>query len=288
MSHAGKLLGLSCVLLVLLSLPMSAQDWRSITASRQVHGEDRLQVDLEFASGTFQLSAGRDNTLYRAALEYDAEYFKADNDYNPQRRLLHLSVTPDEIRRGIELDENAPQFIRLELSPAVPVSLDLQFGAARADVALGGLMIHTAEIKTGASESVISFDRPNRSECARFDVIAGGAEFRLEGLGNARCSRITLTGGAGQMVADFTGAWPAGTLTRTAIKLGVGSLTLRLPDNVGVLVDITRIFASFDATGFEKRGSHYVSPNYDAADAFLEIDLDTALSSIDVEWVRNP
>jgi len=287
MSHAGRL-GLSWVALALMASAAAAQDWRSISASRQVHGENSLQVDLEFASGRFQLAAGRNNTLYRANLEYDADYFDATNDYDPQHQRLHLSVTPDEIRRGIELDENAPQFIHLELSPAVPVSLNLQFGAARADVDLGGLMVRTAQIKTGASESVVSFGRPNRGECTRFDVVVGGAEFRLEGLGNARCSRISLAGGAGRMVADFTGAWPAGTHTSTAIKLGVGSLTLRLPDNVGVLVDITRIFASFDAAGFEKRGSQYVSPNYDDAEAYLEIDLDTALSSINVEWVRNP
>lgn len=271
--------------LLLTASPLTGQDWRSIRASRQVHGEQQLQADVEFASGTFRLTPGQPGALYRAEMEYDADYFNAMNEYDPQRRRLHLSVTPDEIRRGIELDEDAPQFIRLELSPAVPVSLDLQFGAARADVQLGGLMLHAAEIKTGASESVISFGSPNRSLCTRFDVVVGGAEFRLEGLGNARCSKISLTGGAGEMVADFTGAWPAGTRTVTAIKLGVGSLLLRLPDNVGVLVDVTRIFASFDATGFEKRGSLYVSPNYDRATAFLEIDLDTALSAINVEWV---
>lgn len=267
--------------------PAGAQDWRSISASRQVRGETLLAVEIDFASGTVSLSPGRRETLYQADVEYDEEFFNARHEYDAERGRLHVGVTPDEIRGGIELDEDAPQFIDLRLTTAVPVDLDLEFGAARAELELGGLHLLRAAIKTGASRSRIAFDTPNPQPCERFEVIVGGAEFLMEGLGNARCERVSLTGGAGEMVADFTGAWPEGTHTYARIRLGVGSLTLRLPENVGVMVDVTRIFASFDDAGFERRGSRYVSPNYDRAAATLEIDIDTALSSIAVEWVRD-
>jgi hypothetical protein len=220
-------------------------------------------------------------------VEYDDEFFDARHRYEPSTGELHVGVTPDEIRGGIELDEDAPQFIDLRLTTAVPVDLDLEFGAARAELELGGLRLLGAEIKTGASKSRIIFSSLNPRRCARFDVVVGGAEFLMEGLGNARCERIRLTGGAGETVADFTGEWPEGTHTHATFRLGVGSLTLRLPDNVGVVVDLTRILASFEADGFERRGSQYVSHNYDQAAAILEIDIDTALSAIDVEWVRS-
>jgi predicted membrane protein len=107
----------------------------------------------------------------------------------------------------------------------------------------------------------------------------------VEGLGNARCREISLAGGAGSIVLDFTGAWTDAFRSDAEVVVGLGSLTLRLPEDLGVEVRMTRFLASFAKEGFERRGSRYVSPNYDRARAHVQLHVKAALGDIDVEWV---
>jgi predicted membrane protein len=142
------------------------------------------------------------------------------------------------------------------------------------------------EFNTGASESRVRFSRPNKVACRELAFHVGATDFRATGLGNARCDKISLMGGAGDLTLDFTGDW--GTVTRTAaeIGVGVGSVTLRLPESLGVSIRIERFLSSFDQSGFVKRGNTYYSASYDSAPTRLDLEIKAALGNIDVVWVR--
>ena len=107
---------------------------------------------------------------------------------------------------------------------------------------------------------------------------------RTEGLGNARFERFDLKGGVGDVVLDFTGDW-SGDATGS-VKMGLGSLELRLPAELGVWIHKSSFLASFSAPGLEKVGDGYRSPNWETAEHRLELHLETAFGSIEVEVVR--
>ena len=282
-----RLLPLATVAVSLL-LPSlaAAQTWQSVSASRRVRGEERLRVEVDFAVGTFRLRPAEGNALYRTDILYDAEHFTPRIEYNPRRARLDLGVIP-EVESGLDLDyDDTEQYLTVELSRSVPTVLDLKFGAARAELDLGGIPLERAEIKTGASESVITFEEPNPITCDRLEVGAGVAEFTLEKLGNARCRVIEVAGGVGDITLDFTGQWDGAVHTRVKIVVGFGEVNLRLPIGLGVEVEIDRIFAGFDASGFMKRGSRYISHDYDAAEQKLRLDIKAALGDVNVEWVE--
>lgn len=275
--------GLAALLLALPATPRDgmAQSFRTVTLTRQAHGEEDLRVDVRFAEGRLHLVAGSPSALYRARLAYDEDRATHVTTYDSRRRQLRLEVT--KVRGG---DGNGKRHeLDLALSPNVPTRLDFTFGAANAQLDLGGLAISRMDLSTGASESTVDFSQPNRVACDRLSLKAGAAEIQLLRLGNARCRRIEVAGAAGAFTLDFTGAWEAGAETRVSVKMGIGEMTLRLPASLGVAVDLTRLFVGFDREGFTRRGGRYYSANYDTAAATLFVDIDAALGDIMVEWV---
>jgi hypothetical protein len=49
---------------------------------------------------------------------------------------------------------------------------------------------------------------------------------------------------------------------------------------------VSRFLAGLDLDGFTKRGSTYVSANYDRSPVKVRVDVNAAFGSIGVDWVR--
>jgi hypothetical protein len=60
---------------------------------------------------------------------------------------------------------------------------------------------------------------------------------------------------------------------------------MRFPSHLGVAVTLERFLATFDRSGFIKRGDVYYSSNYDEAAAKLKLDIHAVLGDINVVWV---
>jgi hypothetical protein len=284
MNRVVRAAGVVAVVLAQTASVGSAQTWQTTTGSRQVRGEKQLRVELEYAAGRLELMAGNPATLYRSHIRYDADLFESRTEYDAPAGRLHIGVTADDLPEDVDLD-SYPQALQLALSPTVPLILDLEFGMAIADLDLGGLALSSAHVKTGGSESRIVFSAPNRVACDRLEIAVGAAELLVAQLGNARCRHIEFTGGVGGMVLDFTGSWSQNSHTSADVTVGLGSLTLRLPSDVGISIEMTKFLASFEEQGFEKSGSRLVSTNYDRAPAKLDIELHAVLGDVNVEWV---
>ena len=80
--------------------------------------------------------------------------------------------------------------------------------------------------------------------------------------------------------------WPEGMQTSVEVRLGLGKLTLRFPEDLGVRVDIDKLFVGFDKAGFIKRGSYLYSQDYDSASAHVSFEIKAALGEVDIVWVR--
>jgi hypothetical protein len=280
-------LGFAVAVALILAPPRaSAQTWHTVVRSRQTQGEERLRVHTRFGAGRFTLGPAVGGSLYVAELRYDADRFRPVLEYRTSSASLEVGVEGRDRRANIDWDSGDPQRLDLKLSPNVPLWLTLEFGAAQADLELGSLRLERGTIKTGASESTIAFSQLNPVACSRLEILAGAAELTVTGLANARCERIEVTGGFGSITLDFTGDLTEPRETRVDVKLGVGDLVLRIPETVGVQIDVDRLLASVDLSGFERRGEHRVSPGFDQAASRLHVHIGAALGDIKVEWVK--
>ncbi len=244
-------------------------------------------MNVQFASGALRLRAGSPSSLYRAELRYDADHFEPIAEFDAGRNALDLGVVREGDKDGWEMSENSGQHLDVELSPAVPLSLHVEAGVAISEIELGGLSVLRAEIASGASETLVSFSEPNRIRCERLEIAVGAAELFVTDLGNARCETIEIAGGAGSMTVDFTGEWDAGLDTQVEFAVGVANLTLRIPEDVGVAVELNRLFAGFESSQFTKRDDRWVSDNYDSAVANVSLEITAALGGIDVVWLES-
>jgi Cell wall-active antibiotics response 4TMS YvqF/N-terminal domain of toast_rack, DUF2154 len=258
-----------------------AQRMRSTTSARQLQGETRANVELEYGAGRLRVSPTRGDLLYRMELRYDDAQFRPVTDYDRAAGTLKLGVESREHRGRHHRHDD--QHATIELTPRVPLELRLAFGAGEADVELGGLALQDVHLQTGASRTNVSFGAPNRVAARRVKVEAGAAEVRVSGLGNTRSPRFEFSGGMGETTLDFGGAW---TRSATAqIDMGVGSVRLRIPRTLGVRIVRDSFLSSFDAGGMVKRGNAWYSRNYEQARYKLDISIHAAVGSIEVDWI---
>jgi len=263
--------------LLAAATPVAAQDWRTVTSTRQLGSENLLRVDVEYGAGKLIVGAAPEGTLYRSKLRYDQRWFEPTTSFNNGR--LRIGVDAGRIRgRNIEAG-----LLDLALSPAVPIELELRFGAAEAELELGGLLIRDAQISTGASRTELRVSTPNPGLCRSIDLEVGAAQFIATGLGNLNAERLSLDGGVGEVVLDFTGEWR--TDMTADIAMGLGSLTLRVPRGLGLRVRKGGILAGFDSQGLIRRGDVYFSEDWDTAERKLTVDVDAALGNVRVTWV---
>jgi len=257
-----------------------AQNMRTVTMSRQLEGEDEVRVDVEYGAGRFVVRPVGDNLLYRMNLRYDEDRYEPVAEYSNGRLEIGVDSRGRSRLRG---DREAGE-LSLELARGVPMDLELQFGAVKADLDLGGLALTDLDLHTGASESVIDISEPNSEviETASFEV--GAADFTLHNLGNLNAERIEVDAGVGALTLWLDGEWQRN--TRLAIDMGLGALELRVPEGLGIQLRKDSFLTALDSEGLVKRGDTYESLDWNDADRQVTIDLDAAFGSVKVVWIR--
>lgn len=258
-------------------------DWRDFSASRQLHGETRLDARVDYAAGRLVVRPAGSGDLYRIVATYDASHFAPLNSYDPTASQLRVGLLPQGAGFSVGRGIGGRQEMTVELSDAVPLDLDVSAGAAMSRLELGGLRLRTFSFRTGASRSDISFARPNPARCNRATITAGAADVRTAALGNSGCETLSYDGGVGHATLDLTGAWPDS--ARVNVSLALGALTLRLPRSLGIRLDMDQFLASFPTTGWERDGAGFVSAGYAGATRHLFIHLSASIGGVDVEWV---
>lgn len=266
----------------LLSLPagLAAQNWRTVTMSRQRSGEEDLRVQVSYGAGRFKVRAADSGLLYRMQLRYDEDVFAPRADFEGRR--LHLGV--ENVGSSIKLGKNQGGEMDLLLARDLPMDLDLEFGAVRADVDLGGISMTRLQLKTGASESTVDVSEPNGSAMRQATFEVGAADFTARHLGNLNARSIEVNAGVGEVKLWFTGNWRQD--ASVDLTMGLGSLELVFPEGLGVSLTNDSFLTSVDTEGLVKRGDAYYSLDWESADRKVTIDLNAAFGSVDVRWVR--
>ena len=268
--------------LALSPLAAAGQDWRTTTIMRQATTEEHLDVQVGYGAGRLRVEPAEGRMLYQASVRYDANAFEPVASYSNGRLELGVDNHHDMDLPDHEDDETG--HLNLRLGRGVPLDLDFEFGAAMAEIELGGLSVRNLDIGTGASETRVRFSEPNPIVLQRIAFDVGAASFTARGLGNANVREITLNGGVAEMTLDFSGAWRGN--THLEADFGLGSLTLRVPRDVGVHVHKETLLASFDAPRMSKDGNDYYSDNWESASRRLTVDVNAAFGDISIDWIE--
>ena len=276
-----KALYIAAVTVAVAPALLAGQSWRTVTMSHQIEDNSEIRVFVEYGAGHLKIGAADGGVLYRMNLRYDEDIFEPVSDFSGDR--LHLGV--ESIGRGFKIGRNKQSGeLDLEFARGIPMDMDLEFGAVRADIDFGGLALTDLDLSTGASQSTIDISEPNSvgMSTARFEI--GAAEFEARHLGNLNAERIEVDAGVGQVTLWLNGRWQRD--ASVSIDMGLGALELRVPEGLGLRLRKEGFLVSLDSEGLVKRGDWYYSLDYEDADRKVTVDLDAAFGSVKVVWVR--
>lgn len=269
------------VMAVITPTASEAQGWKNVTSARQLFDREPHEVQIRYGVGELRVVPADAPMLYEMEMRYDERYFTPIADYDSDTRRLRLGVEGRE-RRNVRMDEGSRAAI--SLSRQVPMDLTLQFGAGEAELELGGISLRSLSVSTGASDTKIRFSQPNPIEAGRLSLEAGAASLEVAGIANARARDVSFQGGVGATTLDFSGDWEQD--LSASVKIGVGSVVLRIPRGVGVRVSRSSFLSSFDSQGLVKRGSDFFSTDWETAARKLELDINAAFGSVAIEWIN--
>jgi len=270
----------SCLSLWGSPSPAQGQSWRSVTMSRQLSGEEQVDVRVRFGAGRLTLNSGEPGSLYRMRLRYDEESFEPVADYGEG----HLDLGVEGTRHNFPWRKDDTQEMELSLTRGIPMDLDLEFGAVRANLDLGGLQMTGLDLRTGASESRVDISEPNPLRMSFASMKVGAADFHVRNLGNLNAETITMDAGIGNVVLGFQGDWQGN--ADVSVEMGLGALELRFPEGLGVKLVKDTFLTSLDSEGLVKRGDAFYSLNWEEAEYRVTVSVDAAFGSIDVVWVH--
>ena len=259
----------------------SAQSWRTVESARQLRDSGEHRVRVRYGAGRIDVAATSSPVLYAMTLRYDESTSTPLHSYDSTARLLTVGVDGQSDHFSRNVGERSRGEMRLSLSRSVPVDLSLSLGATKATLDLGGLDITALELESGASETVVDFSSPNQGRMRMLAVDVGAASFEARNLANANAAKVRVHGGVGGVELDFGGQWQQD--MDVNVDLALGKLTLHVPRDVGVRVEVEKFLASFDEQGLVKRGDAYYSDNWDGAKYHLRLHAKTTFGGIELD-----
>lgn len=179
-------------------------------------------------------------------------------------------------------DAGAENEWELAFSPDVELDMELEIGAVDCDLDMGGLALTRLSIESGASDLVLHFDEPNRVEMERLRIQVGAANVEVRGIGNASPQNVRIDGGVGNITLDLTGAWASSSDIR--VTTGSGMLSLRLPRDVGVRVEMEGGLGNVEADAdLYYEDGVYTNDAYGEAAVNLLIEVTVGVGSVELE-----
>lgn len=137
----------------------SAQEWRTLDVSRQLHDTSALTAEITYGAGTFTLGPATGADLYEMHMRYPSGRSTPVATYDAGAHTVHLGIKSQNFSiPGGDADNNA---LRVGLARGVPLNLSCEVAAADVKIDLGGLAVRKLMLKTGATDATLAFSSPN-------------------------------------------------------------------------------------------------------------------------------
>jgi hypothetical protein len=158
-----------------------------------LQGAQKGHVHLRYGAGRLAVSAGaREGELLGGT-------FEGGIDYRTRRTESGLEAILSSTSGPFFLWPQGPREWHVNLTNAVPLSLDIEVGAAEARYDLTDLRVTDLKLETGASETELTL--PARAGFTRARIKSGAAEVRVH-IPEGVAARIKATGGLADIQVD--------------------------------------------------------------------------------------
>lgn len=112
----------------------------------------------------------------------------------------------------------------------------------------------------------------------RLEMGAGTSDLQLAGLS---LTGLDITLGAGGSTIDLRGNWAHD--LDVGIHAGAGDITVRLPRDVGVRVQVDAAVGTVESPGLKQDGNNYINAAYGESETTLQVEIDAGVGQINLE-----
>jgi hypothetical protein len=239
-------------------LPLVAQDdSHRITIEKGIKkgGAETVKADFEMVIGDLNLSCDDIFHLIEASCSFYKEKWNPVFEYEVNDRAGNLHVSNrDAVSDHNYNDEDQSEW-NLILNENIPAEISIYLGAGKASIDLEGGSAKKLDYEMKAGECTINL-RNSSVPLVNFNAIVGEAQIDL----------------SGKWVNDLN----------AHITGGVGDLTLILPDNYTINLEISGVLGDVDANGFNRDGKYY-SRKVDTQKPVLYIEIHGGIGNVDLQ-----
>lgn len=246
-------------------------------------GAESVEVDILFGAGEMEITAGDSAQLFSGRFLYNVDEWEPEITHR-EGKLVIRQGDDDESWGWPDDEDTARNEWELAFSPEVPLEMDIKAGAGEGELDFTDLQLEKLDIDLGAGDFSVAFNAPNPAEMSRFTLDVGAASLEIAGVGNASPRDMVVQSGAGEITLDLTGDWDNS--ADIEVTAGVGQLDLRLPDDVGVRVEVKGGLSNVEASGLRRSGGAYVNDAYGEAEIELNIEVTTGVGQVDLEVIE--
>ena len=276
-------------LFVMAALTQTAFAGRTASKEKTIplKNEKTLETTLDFGAGELELKAlsGPAN-LFEGHFTFRPGKIEPELRYSASRSVGRLDLESHSIKKFFSSHTGKNEW-DLRFSTEVTHVFDIDLGACEAKLDFSLLPIEELEFDLGAGDCKLYFHTPNPVEMKRLDINAGASELAIIGLGNARFLKLDFDGGMGDFTLDFSGEFDG--QRQADISVGLGSIEIRFPPELGVRVNKEEALSSVDFDPDLEEVSHGVweSSNYSRAKNRLNINLSIGMGSAELKRAEN-
>ncbi|MGE5692496.1 MAG: toast rack family protein [Candidatus Zixiibacteriota bacterium] len=275
----------TAVFLTAALLVQTASAGRTVTEEKTIplKNEKTLETTLDFGAGELELKPMESSSdLFQGRFTFRPGRIEPEVHYSTSRAVGRLDLETHSIKKLFS-DKDARNEWDLRFSTEVTHAFEINIGACEAKLDFSGLPIEELSLDLGAGDCKMSFNTPNPVEMKRLEINAGASELVIIGLGNARFQRLDFDGGVGDFTLDFSGDFEGD--RHAEISVGLGSIEIRFPPELGVRVHKDGAFSSvdFDPDLDEVSDDVWESSNYSRAKNRLTIDLSIGMGSAELK-----
>jgi hypothetical protein len=243
---------------------------------------ESARVDVLFGAGDLEVEAGVSDQLLSAQFRYNVEQWEPEVTYADGT----LTIKQGDMKEdwGVPTGNTRNEW-KLEFSPEIPLEMNFDIGAGNGELDLTGLQIADLDLDLGAGDFEVRFEEPNEAEMKALGLDAGASKVEIVGIGNAGPEEVVVNGGVGDLTLDLTGDWPNSADVK--ITAGIGSVTLRLPDDLGVRVETEGGLTNVESDDLRRSGDVYVNDAFGEAELELRIHVTTGIGTLRLVEVSN-
>lgn len=215
--------------------------------------DELVDVAIVFSAGELGIQPGAGSAVIEGTVRYNVGDLKPEvsidgNDVRLETGNLEISGFP-------RFGDNLVNEWNLQLGDT-PMNLQINSGAYKGELELGGLSLESLEVTDGAADVDLRFSEPNQVNMDTLRYQTGASSVSLRGLGNSYANRLIFKSGAGEYSLDFSGDLQAD--MDVTIDSGMSSIELIVPAGVPAEVRYDGGLSNVDYSGdWQKSGSDY-------------------------------